>query len=73
MTEEDTFNRLRREPWLDVYKKVTGDVHIEMPHHMTDSFTRWGYDLSEVRQYGWTPEEFIQYAKEKYGKDSVTK
>ena len=75
-SEQRLFDTLRRDPWESVFIKIQGlNVEIFGLELAVKSFLLWApkNPLEEVRQYGWTPEEFIEYAREHYGKDSITK
>lgn len=83
MTEEDTFNRLRREPWMDTFEAVIdirvipdrdSNIRFVVAEEGIDNFiqllnTSRHFDLYKVKNYGWTPEQFIEYARKKYGKN----
>ena len=78
MTEEDTFNRLRREPFHNTFVNCNGGYPGWLASGNDDTpFISYlqskNFNLDQVTQYGWTPEEFIEYAREHYEKDSVTK
>ena len=78
MTTEDSeqrlFDTLRREPFENVFLIALGAGNDEYRKAVVRFYGDRPWNCIErVIQYGWTPEEFIEYAREHYGKDSVTK
>jgi hypothetical protein len=55
MTEDDTFNRLKRQPFEDVFMKMI-DIQSDMLEH-NKPYDRNEY-VEAFRPLGWTVEEF---------------
>jgi len=53
-TEDETFRKLARRPWDEVYAAMVERVFAVSPGHLDPEVTK-----SVLREHGWTGEEFI--------------